>query len=327
MNRRIKTIAVITSGGDAPGMNAAIRAVVRTAINNNIKILAVNGGYEGMIDGDFKEIDAGSVSNIIHRGGTIIKTSRSERFKQRKWRSIAYQKLKKANIDGVIVIGGNGSFAGADIFTSEFDIPFIGVPKTIDNDVYGTDNAIGFDTALNTALEAIDKIRDTANSHHRLFFVEVMGRDLGFIALHCGISAGAEAILIPESKNNINDLISKLEKGWKRNKSSLIVIVAEGAVKGGVAVIAEAVKKKFDRYDIRISVLGHIQRGGNPSCFDRLLASRLGNEAVRSLLKGRQNVVIGQKNNIMSFTPFKQASNIKHKIDLKLLNMAYELSA
>lgn len=327
MKNSIKTIAVMTSGGDAPGMNAAMRAVVRTAKNNNLKVLAINGGYEGMINGNFQEMDAGSVSNIIQRGGTILKTSRSERFKEKKWRAVAFQQLKKANIDGVIIIGGNGSFAGADVFTSEFKIPFIGVPKTIDNDVYGTDYAIGFDTAINTSLEAIDKIRDTANSHHRLFFVEVMGRDAGFIALHCGISAGAEAILIPEIKHNMNDLIAKLEKGWQRKKSSLIVVVAEGAVKESVTEIADIVKKKFSHYETKICILGHIQRGGAPSCFDRLLASQLGNEAVKILLNGKQNVVVGLKNNVLNYTSFKKASSGKHKIDKKLIDIANELSS
>lgn len=327
MKKIIKTIAVMTSGGDAPGMNAAMRAVVRTAKNNNLKVLAINGGYEGMINGDFQEMDAGSVSNIIQRGGTILKTSRSERFKEKKWRTIAFQQLKKEKIEGVIIIGGNGSFAGADVFTSEFTIPFIGVPKTIDNDVYGTDYAIGFDTAINTSLEAIDKIRDTANSHHRLFFVEVMGRDAGFIALHCGISAGAEAILIPEIKNNMDDLIAKLEKGWQRKKSSLIVVVAEGAVKESVTEIAEIVKKKFNHYETKICILGHIQRGGAPSCFDRLLASQLGNEAVKILLNGKRNVVVGLKNNTLNYTDFKKASSGKHKIDKKLIDIANELSS
>lgn len=327
MKNSIKTIAVMTSGGDAPGMNAAMRAVVRTAKNKNLKVLAINGGYEGMINGDFQEMDAGSVGNIIHRGGTILKTSRSERFKEKKWRTIAFQQLKKEKIEGVIIIGGNGSFAGADVFTSEFTIPFIGVPKTIDNDVYGTDYAIGFDTAINTSLEAIDKIRDTANSHHRLFFVEVMGRDAGFIALHCGISAGAEAILIPEIKNNMDDLIAKLEKGWQRKKSSLIVVVAEGAVKESVTEIAEIVKKKFNHYETKICILGHIQRGGAPSCFDRLLASQLGNDAVKILLNGKRNVVVGLKNNVLNYTSFKKASSGKHKIDKKLIDIANELSS
>ncbi len=317
----------MTSGGDAPGMNAAIRAVVRTAINSGLKVLAINGGYEGMIEGDFKGMDAAAVSDIIQRGGTIIKTSRSERFKKKEWRTVAFQQLIKAKVDGVIIIGGNGSLAGAHIFTSEFNIPFIGVPKTIDNDIFGTDYAIGFDTATNTALEAIDKIRDTANSHHRLFFVEVMGRDLGFVALHCGISAGAEAILIPECKTNVSDLIDKLEKGWKRKKSSMIVVVAEGAVEGGVMEIANNVKAKFNHYDIRISILGHLQRGGNPSCFDRLLASRLGNKAVKILIAGKKNMMVGLKNQRITYTTFEKASSGIHKINEHILDLANELSA
>ncbi len=326
MKNKFKTISVMTSGGDAPGMNAAIRAVVRTAVVNKIEVLAINGGYEGMIDGNFTEMNAESVSNIIQKGGTIIHTSRSQRFRKPQWRKVAYEQLKKNNINGVIIIGGNGSFAGAAAFTSEFNIPFLGIPKTIDNDVFGTDYAIGFDTAINTALDALDKIRDTANSHHRLFFVEVMGRDLGFIALNCGIAAGAEAILVPEVKTNMNDLLDLLKKGWERKKSSMIVVVAEGAVNGGVIKIAEQVKKKFNHYDIRVSILGHIQRGGNPSCFDRVLASRLGNHSIHALLKGKRNVVIGMKNNQISYAPFDKASSFKHAVDKTLLQMANELT-
>lgn len=327
MNKKTPTIAVMTSGGDAPGMNAAIRAVVRTAINNDLQVLAINGGYDGMMSGDFQEMNAGSVSNIMQRGGTIIKTSRSERFMEKKGRAIAYAQLKKAKINAVIVIGGNGSFAGADVFTSEFDIPFIGIPKTIDNDVYGTDYSIGFDTACNTALEAIDKIRDTANSHHRLFFVEVMGRDMGFIALHCGIACGAEVILVPEKKTNMRDLVAKLKAGWKRNKSSLIVVVAEGAIEGGIMALVDYIKIKFTQYEIRASILGHIQRGGNPSCFDRVLASRLGHEAVKMLLQGERNVIVGLKNDRLIYTSFKIASTRKHKINKTLIDVANELSA
>ncbi len=327
MNKKTPTIAVMTSGGDAPGMNAAIRAVVRTAINNDLKVLAINGGYDGMMSGDFQEMNAGSVSNIIQKGGTIIKTSRSERFMTKEGRAIAYAQLKKAKINAVIIIGGNGSFAGADVFTSEFDIPFIGIPKTIDNDVYGTDHSIGFDTACNTALEAIDKIRDTANSHHRLFFVEVMGRDMGFIALHCGIACGAEVILVPEKKTNMRDLVAKLKAGWRRNKSSLIVVVAEGAVEGGIMALVDYIKIKFTQYEIRTSILGYIQRGGNPSCFDRILASRLGHEAVQMFLEGEQNVIVGLKNDKHIYTSFKIASTRKHKINKRLIDVAKELSA
>lgn len=321
-----KTIGVMTSGGDAPGMNAAIRAVVRTAVFKGLAVKSINGGYEGMIDGNFSDMEASSVGNIIQRGGTFIQTARSERFKKSEWRKVAYKNLKTAQIEGVVLIGGDGSFAGADAFTSEFNIPFIGVPKTIDNDVFGIDYAIGFDTATNTALDAIDKIRDTASSHHRLFFIEVMGRDLGFIALHCGIAAGAEAILIPEIKTNMEDLITRLEKGWRRNKNSMIVVVAEGAVDGGLEEIASTVKKRFGYYDIRTSTLGHLQRGGNPTCFDRVLASRLGNESVKALISGKKNLVVGLKNNKIIYTTFKKASTGKNKIDRNLLYMVDELS-
>ena len=326
MRTKLRTIAIIVSGGDAPGINAAIRAVVRTAFQNNLKVIAVDGGYDGAIEGNFTSMDVHSVSGIIHRGGTIIKTTRSEKFKSKKWRKVAYRQLQRANIDGVILIGGNGSFAGANVFTSEFDMPFIGIPKTIDNDVYGTDFSIGFDTATNTALDAIDRIRDTADSHHRLFFLEVMGRDLGFIALHCGIGAGAEAILVPEIKTNVDDLIAKLEMGWKRNKSSLIVVIAEGAVKGGVIKVAEKVKARFGHYDIRISTLGHIQRGGNPSCSDRVLASRLGYQAVKAYIYGEKNVIVGIKNNKLIYTPFAKSFSGKQVINKDLLLMADELS-
>lgn len=327
MQQEIRTIAVMTSGGDAPGMNAAIRAVVRTAINNGLKVLAIHDGYEGMINGHFTELHAGSVSNIIQKGGTIIRTSRSDQFKEKEGRAKAFAQLKKAGIDGVILIGGNGSIAGANVFTREFDLPFIGIPKTIDNDVYGTDYSIGFDTATNTALEAIDKIRDTADSHHRLFFVEVMGRDLGFIALHCGIAGGAEMILIPEKKTNIKDLVARLKTGWERKKSSLIVVVAEGAIEGGIYQLVDYVKDKFTSYEMRTIVLGHIQRGGNPSCYDRVLASILGNEAVKQLIQGNYNVMVGLKKNRPVYTSFKIASSRRHQINKRLIEIANELSA
>ncbi len=325
-NHKIKTIALLTSGGDAPGLNAAIRAVVRTALANQLKVLIAHDGYEGLINNSFQEVDEGFVSNIIHKGGTILNTSRSERFRLPKWRKVAFQNLKKAKVDAVILIGGNGSFAGAAIFTEEFDIPFIGIPKTIDNDVAGTDFAIGFDTAVNTALDALDKIRDTANSHHRLFFVEVMGRDLGYIALHCGIAAGAEAILIPEKKTNITDLMRQLEEGWKRKKSSLIVVVAEGALKKGTHDLAEKVKEKFPHFDVKVNVLGHMQRGGSPTCFDRVLASHLGYQAVHSLLAGKKNVVVGLVQNKIAFTPFSESSRTTHSMSEEMMNIAKELS-
>ncbi|MDR3680044.1 MAG: 6-phosphofructokinase [Flavipsychrobacter sp.] len=325
--KRYKTIAVMTSGGDAPGMNAAIRAVVRTAANNGLKTFAVHDGFEGIIDGDFMEIDATSVSNIIQRGGTIIHTSRSERFLTKKWRLMAYEQLIAKEIDAVFIIGGNGSFKGANVFTSEFDIPFVGIPKTIDNDVYGTDHTIGFDTACNTAMEAIDKIRDTANSHHRLFIVEVMGRDFGFIAAQCGISSGVEAIMVPEIDTGFDDLIAKLERGWVRQKQSLIVIVAEGCHKDGVTALAEQMKARFNYYDIRVCVLGHMQRGGSPSSFDRVLASRLGYEGVLALLKGKKNIMVGMKNGKLNYVTFADVCSGTISIDKQLLLMADVLAS
>ncbi|PBQ30514.1 6-phosphofructokinase [Sphingobacteriaceae bacterium] len=327
MKNLIKKIAVMTSGGDAPGMNAAIRSVLRTALAHDLEVWSVHGGFEGLIDGNFSEMDSFSVSNIIQRGGTIIKTSRSERFKTQEGRKAAYYQLTKSGIDGLVIIGGNGSFAGAHAFCSEFPIPVIGVPKTIDNDVYGCDYTIGFDTACNTALEAIDKIRDTADAHNRLFFVEVMGRDAGHIALQCGLAAGAEAILIPEDKNSISDLTACLEKGWKRNKSSLIVVVAEGAVKGGVMALAAELEDRFKHYEIRTAVLGHIQRGGNPSCFDRTLASLLGNEAVKEMMQGKTGFVVGVSNNRLMYTPFLKAATGRKKINKRFVNIIKELSS
>lgn len=315
----------MTSGGDAPGMNAAIRAVVRTIGYYEMNAVTVRNGYDGLLEGDFEEINAGFVSNTIQRGGTIIRTSRCERFKNKTEREIAYRKLKDFNIDAVIVIGGDGSMKGAAAFSSEFDIPFIGIPKTIDNDIAGTDYAIGFDTATNTVIEAVDKIRDTANSHHRLFFVEVMGREAGFIAMHSGMASGAEIILVPEVESNESFLISRLEKGWERQKSSLIVIVAEEAVPGGAMAIAEKVRSKFNHFDVRVSILGHIQRGGNPSCFDRLLATRLGNAAVHALLDGKKNVLVGLVNDKIKYTPLEKVITRRHAFHKELLEIANEV--
>ena len=284
----ISKIAVLTSGGDAPGLNACIRAVVRAAVFHNIKVIGICGGYEGMIDGDFIEMDATTVSNIIQRGGTILKSSRSERFKTPEGRESAYQQLKKEEVDAVILIGGDGSLAGSKAFIATYNIPWIGIPKTIDNDILGTDFTIGYDTATNTAMEAIDKIRDTAESHNRIYFVEVMGRDSGFIAYKTGIGVGAEAIYIPETKTDLQHLFDIFEKGWNRNKSSLIVVVAEGDEAGGAYKISEKVKEKFPQYNIAVSVLGYIQRGGSPSCTDRVLASMFGGSRYSCLVKRRE---------------------------------------
>lgn len=326
MNKSIKRIAVFTSGGDAPGMNACVRAVVRTAIFEGIEVYGIFEGYKGMIAGEFKELRSNDVSNIIQRGGTILKSARSEEFRTLEGRKKAYEQLKQFEIDGVVAIGGDGTFTGAKIFSDEHNIPFIGVPGTIDNDLYGTDWCIGYDTALNTVVQAIDKIRDTAAAHNRLFIVEVMGRDAGFIALRSGIAAGAEAILIPETKTYIDKLISKLEIGWKREKSSNIVVVAEGDDFGGAQKVAEAIQQKFAHFEIRISVLGHMQRGGSPSALDRVLASQLGNAAVLALLNSESSKMVGLINNQIRLTDLDKAIKHHQVINEGLLNLTEVLS-
>lgn len=306
---KIKNIAVLTSGGDAPGMNAAIRAVVRAGIYYDLNVSGVLRGYEGLIHGDFMTMERKSVANIIQRGGTILKTARSDEFRTKEGRQKAYDQLIKHEIDALVVIGGDGTFTGANLFTSEFDFPVIGLPGTIDNDLAGTDFTIGYDTAINTVVNAIDKIRDTAESHDRLFIVEVMGRDSGLIALRSGIGVGAEAIMIPEANMGVQGLINRLEYG-RKDKASKIIIVAEGDEIGGAFNVGEVLKEKFPNYDIRVSVLGHIQRGGKPSCMDRVLASRFGVAAVEGLLNGRSGDMVGQVNKEIVFTPFDHA--IKH---------------
>ena len=291
----MKKIAVFTSGGDAPGMNACIRAVVRTALHKGIEVVGIYRGYNGIISGDFKKMDAHSVSNIIQLGGTILHSARSDEFRTKEGRQKAYDNLKNEGIDGVVAIGGDGTFTGANVFMKEFpDIAFVGVPGTIDNDLYGTDYTIGYDTAINTAMNAIDNIKDTANAHDRIFFIEVMGRDAGFIALRSGIASGAEAVLVPESKTNLEELLAMLESNVANKKNSSIIIVAEGDDAGGAFDIAKYVKSKTDNYDIRVTILGHTQRGGRPTCMERVLASRLGLEAVKALLAGKKGVMIGQ---------------------------------
>ena len=317
----------MTSGGDAPGMNAAIRAVVRASLSYGIKVYGIRRGYEGMIEGDIIPMESHSVSNIIQRGGTILKSARSERFRTVEGRKLAYDQLTKHGIDAVVAIGGDGTFTGALQFNKEHDIPFVGIPGTIDCDLYGTDYTLGFDTAVNTAVEAIDRIRDTADSHDRLFFVEVMGRDAGFIALYSGIAGGAEATLIPESKTDENALMERLGKGWERKKSSMIVVVAEGEVIGGAYQIAEKVKSKFTHYDIRVSVLGHMQRGGSPSCLDRVLGSRMGVAAVEALLAGRVQIMIGIVNNHIHYTSLEKAVKHNQDIDMNLLRLGEILSS
>lgn len=307
---KIKKIAVFTSGGDAPGMNACIRAVVRAGIHFDLEVMGIVAGFEGMIKGDFIALKSRDVSNIIQKGGTMLKSARSKDFEKYESREKAFSQLKKAGIDALIAIGGDGTFTGAKIFQKEFNIPFLGIPGTIDNDLFGTDRTIGYDTALNTVVDAVDKIRDTADSHNRLFFVEVMGKDAGFIALRSGIACGAEAILIPEHKSNVQDLLQTLNAGKARNKNSSIVIVAEGDDTGGAMEIAEKVKALAPEYDTRVTILGHIQRGGSPSCMDRVLASKLGMAAVQKLIAGESNKMVGEINGEIALTDF--GKSIKH---------------
>jgi 6-phosphofructokinase 1 len=322
MSKDIKRIAVFTSGGDAPGMNAALRAVVRAASFHDMHVYGIYRGYEGMIDGDLKRLERGDVGNIIHRGGTILKTARSKRFMTPEGRRSAYESLLAFDIDACIAIGGNGTFTGAQVFTEEYDIPFIGIPGTIDNDLFGTDMTIGFDTSINTAIEAADKIRDTADSHNRLFFVEVMGRNSGFIALNTGIGSGAGSVLIPETDTSIEELVNTLKMGARRKKLFSLVIVAEGNKNGNATEIARKVKEAFDFYDTKVTIIGHLQRGGSPTGLDRVLASRLGFNAVEGLLKGEQNVMVGIVNNKVSYTPFKQAIEEAKELDNDLVRMA-----
>ena len=322
----MKKIGVFTSGGDAPGMNAAIRAVVRTCIYNNIEAYGIYEGYKGLIEGNIKQLASKDVSNIIQRGGTILKSARCKEFHTKEGRQQAFNNIKKFGLDGVVAIGGDGTFTGAAIFNKEFDIPFIGVPGTIDNDLFGTDNTIGYDTALNTVINAVDKIRDTASSHNRLFLIEVMGRDAGFIALNSGIGVGAEAILIPETQTYINELVEKLESDTTNHKESMIVIIAEGDDAGNATEIAEKLKKQCPQYDARVTILGHIQRGGSPTVADRVLASQLGNAAVNSLLNNQTNKMAGIIDKKIVLTPFEKAIKSHQKINTDLLNLAEVLS-
>lgn len=322
---KIKNIGVFTSGGDSPGMNAAIRAVVRTGLYYDLQVMGIMRGYEGMISGEFIPMGRKSVANIIQRGGTILKTARSQEFRTKEGRQKAYEQIKNQNIDALVAIGGDGTFTGANIFIEEFDIPVIGLPGTIDNDLAGTDYTIGYDTAINTVIEAVDKIRDTAESHDRLFIVEVMGRDSGLIALRSGIGSGAEAILIPESRTDINALLNRLEKG-RKDKSSKIIIVAEGDDVGGAFAIAKAVNNKFPTLDTKVSILGHMQRGGAPSCMDRVLASRLGIAAVEALIGSQRGEMIGVINGKIHYTPFRNAIKQVADIDQELLKIVEILS-
>ena len=325
--KKVTKIGVLTSGGDAPGMNAAVRAVVRTALYHGIEVYGIVRGYNGMVEGDIFKMDSKSVANIIQRGGTILKTARSAAFFEPEGRKKAYENLKKFGINGLVVIGGDGSFKGAQKFSNEFDIPCIGIPGTIDKDIAGSDFTIGFDTAVNTAVEAIDKIRDTADAHDRLFVVEVMGRDAGYIALHSGIATGAENILIPETKTDIEELIASLTEKEKRKKLVNLVVVAEGDELGGANEIGAIMKTRLPNADIRICILGHIQRGGAPTCLDRLIASRMGYHAVECLLNGKHNVMVGIEDNKMKYTPLDNAVKAKQKISEEWLKIVKILAS
>ena len=323
----MKRIAVFTSGGDAPGMNACIRAVVRGAVYHGIEVFGIRRGYNGMINGDIFQMTSHSVSNIVQRGGTILKSARSKEFMTPEGRAKAYEQLKKFDIEGLVAIGGNGTFTGATLFFDEFGIPTVGAPGTIDNDLYGTDYTIGFDTAVNTALEAIDKIRDTADSHDRIFFIEVMGRDSGYIAIQSGIAGGAEMVMVPEVLTPIPEVIEILKSGWSRQKSSSIVVIAEGEEAGNANEIAEKIRQQVQPdIDMRVTTLGHIQRGGVPTAYDRILASRLGLGAMEGLMNGEQNVMAGIVNNELVYTPFRDTIRLPKPISEDLLRMVKILS-
>lgn len=321
---KIKTIGVLTSGGDAPGMNAAVRAVTRAAIYNGWKVKGIYRGFDGLVNNDIRELTTESVSGTIQRGGTILKTARSMDFMTVEGRAKAYENFKAHGIDALIVIGGNGSLAGAQVFAQEYDVPCIGLPGTIDNDLYGTDNTIGYDTALNTIVECVDKIRDTATSHNRIFFIEVMGRDAGFLTQNSAIACGAEAAIVPEDNTDVDLLDQFISRGFRKSKNSSIVLVSEKD--GGAAYYAERVRKEYPEYDVRISVLGHLQRGGTPSAYDRILASRMGVAAIEALKEGQRNVMVGISNDELVYVPFNRAIKMDKHLDKELINVLNVLS-
>ncbi len=322
---KIKTVGVLTSGGDAPGMNAAIRAVTRAGICNGLKVKAIYRGWEGLINDDIKKFTTENVSGIITEGGTILKTARSKEFMTPEGRQKAYDNMVKEEIDALVVIGGNGSLTGAKIFAQEFDVCCIGLPGTIDNDLYGTDSTIGYDTTMNTIMECVDRIRDTAQSHERIFFVEVMGRDAGFLAQNSAIASGAEAAIIPEEATDEDQLAEFMKRGIRKSKKSCIVIVSESP-KCGAMYYAERVKKEFPEYDVRVSILGHLQRGGRPTARDRILASRTGVGAIEAILQGQRNVMVGVRNNEVVYVPFTEAIRSDKPLDRKLFQVLNELS-
>ena len=322
----IKCIGILTSGGDAPGMNAAIRAVTRAAIYNGLRVKGIYRGYKGLVTGEISEFKTQNVSNIIHQGGTILKTARCKEFTTPEGRALAYENMKKEEIDALVIIGGDGSLTGARIFALEYDVTCIGLPGTIDNDLYGTDTTIGYDTALNTILDAVDKIRDTATSHERLFFVEVMGRDAGFLALNGAIAAGAEAAIIPEFSTEVDQLAEFIKNGFRKSKNSSIVLVAESDITGGAMALAERVKNEYPQYDVRVSILGHLQRGGRPTAHDRIIASRMGTASIEALMEGQRNVMIGIEHDEIVYVPFTKAIKNDKPIKKELVNVLNSLS-
>lgn len=328
MERQIETIGVLTSGGDAPGMNAAIRAVTRSARFHNMNVVGIMRGYQGLIDKEFVKFTSSSVSNTIQRGGTILKTARCGDFLTPEGRKKAHDNMVEAGIDALVVIGGNGSLTGAQLFAREYDLPIIGLPGTIDNDLYGTDSTIGYDSALNTIVECVDKIRDTANSHDRIFFVEVMGRDAGFLAQNSAIASGAEAAIIPESSTDVDQLAEFIERGKRKSKNSAIVLVSEAQKDGvgGAMYYADRIKKEFPQFDARVTILGHLQRGGKPTAYDRILASRLGYAAIEALMEGQRNVMVGIKDDEIVYVPISRAIKMNKPINQELISVLNVLS-
>ncbi len=322
----IKTIGILTSGGDAPGMNAAIRAVTRSAIYNGMTVKGVMRGYKGLVCNEIVDFRSQSVSNIIQLGGTILKTARCKEFTTSEGRKMAYDNMMAAGIDALVVIGGDGSLTGAGVFANEYNVPIVGLPGTIDNDLGGTDSTIGYDTALNTIVDAVDKLRDTASSHERLFFVEVMGHTAGYLALNSALASGSEAAIIPEMETEVDQLAELINNGFRKSKNSAIVIVAENPVTGGATALAERVKKEFPQYDARVTILGHIQRGGSPTAFDRILASRMGEGAIEALMEGQRNVMIGIENGRIVYVPFSKAVKHHKEINRSKLDLVKILS-
>ena len=328
MAREIKTIGILTSGGDAPGMNAAIRALTRSARYHDLNVIGIMRGYQGLIEKEFVKFTSSSVSNTIQRGGTILKTARCQAFLEAKGRKKAYDNMVEAGIDALFVIGGNGSLTGAQLFAAEYDIPIIGLPGTIDNDLYGTDSTIGYDSALNTIVECVDKIRDTANSHDRIFFIEVMGRDAGFLAQNSAIASGAEAAIIPEDNTDVDQLAAFIERGKRKSKNSAIVLVSEAQKNGvgGAFYYADRIKKEYPQFDARVTILGHLQRGGTPTAYDRILASRMGYAAIEALLEGQRNIMVGIKNDEIVYVPISRAVKMDKPINKELISVLNVLS-